>query len=39
MEWPFLGGFAGINAADSMSAILYFRKAFNGIDFTDLFPC
>ena len=34
----FLGGYTGINVADSMSAILYFRKSFNGLDFSDLFP-
>jgi len=34
----FIGGFAGINATSSMSAILYFRKSFDGLDFSDLFP-
>ena len=34
----FLGGFAGINTKEGMSAILYFRKAFGGLNFTDLYP-
>jgi phospholipid/cholesterol/gamma-HCH transport system permease protein len=34
----FLGGFAGINSQGGMSAVLYFRKTFAGLDFSDLFP-
>jgi phospholipid/cholesterol/gamma-HCH transport system permease protein len=34
----FLGGFAGINSQGGMSAVLYFRKSFAGLDFSDLFP-
>jgi len=34
----FLGGFAGINIKGGMSSILYFRKAFGGLSFTDLYP-
>jgi phospholipid/cholesterol/gamma-HCH transport system permease protein len=34
----FLGGFVGINTQGGMSGILYFRKAFAGLDFSDVFP-
>lgn len=34
----FLGGYLGINLNGGMSSILYFRKTFAGLDFTDLFP-
>jgi len=34
----FLGGFGGINLKGGMSSILYFRKTFGGLDFTDLYP-
>ncbi len=34
----FLGGFTGINIKGGMSSILYFRKTFGGLNFTDLYP-
>jgi len=34
----FCGGFLGINLNGGMSSILYFRKTFAGLDFSDLFP-
>ncbi len=34
----FIGGYAGVNTAGSMSALLYFRKSFDGLDFSDVFP-
>jgi len=34
----FLGGYGGINLKGGMSAILYFRKTFAGLTYSDLFP-
>ncbi len=34
----FVGGYLGINLNGGMSSILYFRKTFAGLDFSDLFP-
>ncbi len=34
----FLGGYAGINIKGGMSSLLYFRKTFAGLTYTDLFP-
>jgi len=34
----FFGGYAGINLKGGMSAIIYFRKTFAGLSFSDLFP-
>lgn len=34
----FIGGFLGMQLNGGMSSVLYFRKTFAGLDFSDLFP-
>ncbi len=34
----FLGGFVGINLNGGMNGLLYFRKTFQALSFTDLYP-
>ena len=36
--FAFFGGYFGVNVASSMSAVLYFKKAFVSIEFPDVFP-